>query len=457
MGKCIHTILFSHSYFSYLMSRCPRCKSFIPKGETECQFCLKHFPESIEEKRAKDKRNQDSLQPELPIDTAIGYVGFWRRLGASTPDLMIAAIFVLIVNFVLELYKIPNPSLYAVLIAGAFFLILYSPLCLSSPYRATVGKIAFGIVVVYDNGKQLTFFRALVRELGKYLSLITAGIGFVMIGFTKNKQGLHDLLARTVVVDRTDGRIYHKTISREPYSGRKQLIFAALIIIFCILGSGIPLMYFQTTPSKQVSPQSFAAYSLSTTADTIADSKYPEYSLSVYDRAIEFQPNNTEIMLKKLNVLGSIGMEDEARIYLDQIVVMYPNETTPIIFKGDLALQDRNYTDAFACYEKAISADPKNAKLWIKKGDAYLLKSRTDMQQIRNMYQNLTEPSTKPGLTAASGPVDAFKDTQSFQEAMKAYNKAIALDPMTSIAISARIMSSYQEQVNSTAGILRDM
>ena len=418
---------------------------------------MKHFPESFEEKQAKDKKIQDSFQSEPPIDTVIGYVGFFRRLGAAIPDLTIAAIFALIVNFFLELYKIPNHSLYAVLIVGAFFLILYSPLCISSPYRGTVGKIAFGIVVVYDNGKQLTFFRALVRELGKYLSLITVGIGFVMIGFTKNKQGLHDLLARTVVVDRSDGRIYQKTISPEPDSGRKQLRFAALIIIFCILGSGIPLMYFQTTPSKQISPQSLAAFSLSTTADTIAESKYPEYSLSVYDRAIEFQPDNTEIMLKKLTVLGSIGMEDEARIYLDQIVVLYPNETTPMIFKGDLALQDGNYTDAFACYDKAISVDPKNAKLWIKKGDAYLLKSHTDMQQIRNMYRNLTDPSIKPGTTASSGSVDAFKDTQSFQEAVKAYNKAIALDPMTSIAISGRIMSSYQEQVNSTAGILRDM
>lgn len=439
------------------MSRCPRCQSFIPEGETVCQFCLKHFPESIEEQQAKDKKNQDSVQSQPPIDTVIGYVGFWRRLGAAIPDLTIAAIFALIVNYVLELYKIPNHSLYAVFIAGVFFLMLYSPLCLSSPYRATVGKIAFGIIVVYGNGKQLTFFQALVRELGKYLSLITLGIGFVMIGFTKNKQGLHDLLARTVVVDRSDGRIYHKTILSDPDSGKKQLRFAALIIIICILGSGIPLMYFETTPSKQISPQSFAAFSLSTTANTIADSKYPEYSLSVYDRAIEFQPDNTEIMLKKVSVLGSIGMEEEARIYLDQIVVMYPNETTPMIFKGDLALEDGNYTDAFACYEKAISADPKNAKLWIKKGDAYLLKSHTDMKNMCDMYRNLTDSSIKPGTTAASVPVDAFKDTQSFQEAMKAYNKAIALDPMTSIAISGRIMSSYQEQVNSTAGILRDM
>lgn len=439
------------------MLRCPRCQSSLPKEETECQFCLKHFPESIEEKQIKDKKIQDSIQTEPPIDTEIGYVGFWRRLGAAIPDLTIAAIFALIVNFFLELYKIPNPSVYAVLIAGAFFLILYSPLCLSSPYRATIGKIAFGIIVVYGNGKQLTFFRALVRELGKYLSLLTLGFGFLMIGFTKNKQGLHDLLARTVVVDRSDGRIYHKTIVSEPDSGRKRLRFTALIIFFCILVTGIPFMYFETTPSKQVSPQSFAAFSLTASADTIADSKYPEYSLSVYDRAIEFQPDNTEIMLKKLTVLGSIGMEDEARIYLDQIVVMYPNETTPMIFKGDLALQDGNYTDAFACYDKAISKDPKNAKLWIKKGDAYLLKSHTDMQQISNLYRNLTDPSVKPGTAASPAPVDAFKDTQSFQEAIKAYNKAIALDPMTSIAISGRIMSSYQEQVNSTAGILMDM
>jgi hypothetical protein len=56
-------------------------------------------------------------------------------------------------------------------------------------WQAIGWQNCIGIIVVDSNGKRLTFPRALVRELGKYVSLLTFGIGFFMIGFTKKKQG----------------------------------------------------------------------------------------------------------------------------------------------------------------------------------------------------------------------------------------------------------------------------
>jgi tetratricopeptide (TPR) repeat protein len=177
----------------------------------------------------------------------------------------------------------------------------------------------------------------------------------------------------------------------------------------------------------------------------------------MYDTANTLQPNNTEIQMKRLYVLGNMGRVDEARAYLDQMVVMYPNETTPIIYKGDLLVQEGKYQDAVACYEKALSKDPKNAKIWIKKGDAYLVWAITDMSEIRGMYRNMT---SNPGTTrSAKGSVqfDAFQSSKPYQEAVKAYNKAIELDPMTSIAISGRILSSTQNLVETYEGILKDL
>ena len=47
--------------------------------------------------------------------------------------------------------------------------------------------------VVNADGEQLNFGQASVRHVMKFLSLFTAGIGFLMAGFTKRRQALHDL------------------------------------------------------------------------------------------------------------------------------------------------------------------------------------------------------------------------------------------------------------------------
>jgi len=115
--------------------------------------------------------------PDSPVKE-IGYIGFWRRLGAAVPDLILAGIVAFFVNIVLEQGKFPYPVLGTLFITGAFFLFFYLPLCISSRYQASIGKILFGIIVVYGNGRRLPFSRALIRELGKYVSLLTLGFGF---------------------------------------------------------------------------------------------------------------------------------------------------------------------------------------------------------------------------------------------------------------------------------------
>ena len=42
--------------------------------------------------------------------------------------------------------------------------------------------------------------QAITRSIGYFASIFTLLIGFIMVGFHKEKQGLHDLLANTVVI-----------------------------------------------------------------------------------------------------------------------------------------------------------------------------------------------------------------------------------------------------------------
>ena len=397
--------------------------------------------------------------PRYPRCTGIEYIGFWRRLAATIPDLAIVGIFAFFLRLLLGELNVSHTVFWTVLISGIFYLVFYSPLCTSSPYQATLGKLLFGIVVVDSNGRRLgrrlTFSRALVRELGKYVSLLLFGAGFIMIGCTKRKQGLHDLMALTVVTCRSQGFTNNNAIStgQVPVKGRLKL--AAVIIVLCILCTIVPVCYFETVAHRPLTPTRVAARSLAAAADTLASPKYPGYTLAAYDTAIALQPDDTEILMKKLYFLGSIGRVDEARGYLDQVVTMHPNETTPVIYQGDLYLKEGKFQDAVACYEKAITKDPKNARIWVKKGDAYLIEATTEMTKMRGMYRNLT--SVQPAGAPGTVPLDAFRSTQPYQEAIKAYNKAIELDPMTSIAITGRIISSTQNLLDSYGGILDDI
>jgi hypothetical protein len=69
----------------------------------------------------------------------------------------------------------------------------------SSSWQATIGKKLFGIVVTNAEGNRLSFMRAFGRNFAKIISAIPLFIGFIMVGMTAKKQGLHDMIADTVV------------------------------------------------------------------------------------------------------------------------------------------------------------------------------------------------------------------------------------------------------------------
>ena len=78
---------------------------------------------------------------------------------------------------------------------------LYFALLESSPWQATLGKLALGIRVTDLEGKRISLPRALGRYPAKFLSTIILGIGFLMVAWTRRKQGLHDMIAGTLVLN----------------------------------------------------------------------------------------------------------------------------------------------------------------------------------------------------------------------------------------------------------------
>jgi uncharacterized RDD family membrane protein YckC len=64
----------------------------------------------------------------------------------------------------------------------------------------TVGKLIMNIKVVTTAGERLSYRKAFKRWLGYFVSGFILGIGYLMVAFTKDKQGLHDKIAGTYVI-----------------------------------------------------------------------------------------------------------------------------------------------------------------------------------------------------------------------------------------------------------------
>ena len=87
-------------------------------------------------------------------------------------------------------------SLVKLVIIGLYFAILEA-----SAWQGTIGKKIMNLKVTDTHGKRISYKRATGRLLGKILSTQLL-IGYIMIMFTTNKQGLHDILAKTLVLEK---------------------------------------------------------------------------------------------------------------------------------------------------------------------------------------------------------------------------------------------------------------
>ena len=129
--------------------------------------------------------------PPTVAAPALQYGGFWIRFVAYLIDW----IFVGVISGVIAGVSL-GPGIVAFLVVPW----LYEALMLSNEPRATLGKMALGMVVTDVHGERLTFGRATGRHFAKYLSAFIFCIGFIMAAFTARKQALHDMIADTLVM-----------------------------------------------------------------------------------------------------------------------------------------------------------------------------------------------------------------------------------------------------------------
>jgi uncharacterized RDD family membrane protein YckC len=152
------------------------------------------------------RSNVSTLDVAAP--RAVVYAGFWRRFAAAIVDSILVTILSMLVGFVIGFFiglLSPGSSDSAAGVGGLLGLLIgifYYPLLESSAAQATWGKRALNIIVTDTHGRRLSFLRAFGRNLAKIISALLLCLGYLMVAFTARKQGLHDMIAGTLVVVR---------------------------------------------------------------------------------------------------------------------------------------------------------------------------------------------------------------------------------------------------------------
>ena len=166
-----------------------------------------------------------------PFATPV-YAGFWYRFLAYLIDTLISLCVFFPLGFVLGLVmvatgmdpKSPEMLVVRLGINGVSVILgwLYFALCESSTWQGTVGKKLLELRVTDMNSQRISFAKATGRHFGKILSALILLIGFIMIAFTEQKQGLHDILAGTLVLRGTGPQVAYPEPPPPPDFGAGQ-------------------------------------------------------------------------------------------------------------------------------------------------------------------------------------------------------------------------------------------
>lgn len=135
------------------------------------------------------------------------YAGFWLRLVAFIIDRLILGVVGYALGFALGfVYASVSGGANGSQILGYAITIVFTWLYYagfeSSKYQATFGKRIVGIYVTDMVSNRISFGTATARHFSKIISWATLTIGFLMILWTPKRQGLHDKIAKTLVVKR---------------------------------------------------------------------------------------------------------------------------------------------------------------------------------------------------------------------------------------------------------------
>ncbi len=201
---------------------CPKCGKETDASGKYCQWCGADI-EAVAPKAVMNIETEDE-DAETPLTG--DYAGLGRRLFAFIIDAILLLILIAITASFFNLVQgvkyfyyytvqhapiasltdvgTPEAAFIPIIASlGVLFIVvpwLYFAGFECSRGMATPGKTLLRIVVTDKEGNRISFARATLRHFAKFISTLIIFIGFIMIGFTKKRQGLHDKIAGCIVL-----------------------------------------------------------------------------------------------------------------------------------------------------------------------------------------------------------------------------------------------------------------
>jgi uncharacterized RDD family membrane protein YckC len=145
--------------------------------------------------------NKDEAKKAVYLDSTSGHPATsGKRIGGAIIDkLILFAVSTYVLSPMIKPTQGFNMVPFFINVLAEF---LYSGYFYSS-HLATPGKMIFGIQVIKDSGAKLEFLEAGLRDsVGKFVSSVILGIGYLMAFFRSDRRALHDLMFKTRVVEK---------------------------------------------------------------------------------------------------------------------------------------------------------------------------------------------------------------------------------------------------------------
>ncbi|HCM37364.1 MAG: hypothetical protein UV61_C0016G0014 [Candidatus Gottesmanbacteria bacterium GW2011_GWB1_43_11] len=357
----------------------------------------------------------------VPQASSSKYVGFGRRFLAFNIDLLLINLITLLiilplsfsVGFAVGASGAPKSSLsWLNILSGLIGLstaVGYYVLFWTKQSGQTLGNRLLALRVIKEDGSELDVGTSVIRYIGYVLSGVILGLGYLWVIFDSKKQGWHDKIAKTYVVEsggksRTGlaifivGGIYLLTITA--------FIGAMFLGIFAINAIKNNPQIKRELPGlavadykKNMAPEAKVHYdrynALVNQAKTISNNS----SLPLAERekrirpiadefigelktAAQLDPQNPVIWVELGNAYtwpNTVGTKEDSLNAFKKASDLEPNITVYINFVGDTLFDLGRYDEAIQEFERSISISENSGYAHLSLGKAYAKVGKNDL------------------------------------------------------------------------------
>ena len=221
-----------------------------------------------------------------------------------------------------------------------------------------------------------------------------------------------------------------ETLNRSKRKGKALLILlsGALLCLFAIGGS-IGLFVFNKYRLKKLAADHLNKGTI------LAEKKQYDEAISNFDKAIELDPDNSVIYVKRGDAYDEKKQPEQALADFNRAIDLDPKNSMAYRGRGLVHHTKKRLDEALADYNKAIELDPNNAKAYNSRGSYYRDKKRYD-EALTN-YSRAIE--LDPNYSSAyNNRANVFREREQLDKSLADCEKAIELEPNSSSAYNCR-------------------